>query len=151
MLPQNRRATHPGQILLHEFLEPLGTTQKALAEHLGVSVQRVNELVRGKRGVTPDSDEQLRKASQIRDRSRRDYAANAWQAAADRGQIDDIPPLDTSSTMGMVRSLSSRLEVLPSIEIAAGQHSTIRHADLPCDSRCRGRCVAGHHDHANAG
>ena len=55
MLPQNRTATHPGQILLHEFLNPLGQTQSRLAEHLGVPVQRINELVRGKRGVTPDT------------------------------------------------------------------------------------------------
>ena len=39
----------------YEFLEPLGQSQVALAEHLDVSVQRVNELVRGKRGVTPET------------------------------------------------------------------------------------------------
>jgi len=55
MLPENRTATHPGEILLHEFLEPLAQTQKALAEHLGVPIQRINELVRGKRGVTPET------------------------------------------------------------------------------------------------
>ncbi len=55
MLPQNRIVTHPGTILLHEFLNPLGQTQKGLAEHLGVPIQRINELVRGKRGVTPDT------------------------------------------------------------------------------------------------
>jgi len=55
MQPQNRVPTHPGEILLEEFLVPLGQTQVALAEHLGVPVQRVNELVRGKRGVTPET------------------------------------------------------------------------------------------------
>ena len=55
MLPKNRTATHPGQILLHEFLNPLGQTQKGLAEHLGVPIQRINELVRGKRGITPET------------------------------------------------------------------------------------------------
>lgn len=55
MLPDHRTTTHPGEILLHEFLEPLGLTQKGLAEHLGVPIQRVNELVRGKRGVTPET------------------------------------------------------------------------------------------------
>ena len=53
MIPNNRTSTHPGVILLKEFLEPLALTQKALAEHLGIPVQRVNEVVRGKRGVTP--------------------------------------------------------------------------------------------------
>lgn len=52
MLPENRIPTHPGEILQEQFLEPLGLTQVAFAEHLGVPVQRINEIVRGKRGVT---------------------------------------------------------------------------------------------------
>ena len=55
MIPLNRIATHPGVILLKEFLEPLELTQKALATHVGIPVQRVNEIVRGKRGVTPET------------------------------------------------------------------------------------------------
>ena len=55
MLPQNRTPTHPGEILVEEFLVPLDVTQVAFAAHLGVPVQRVNELVRGKRGVTPET------------------------------------------------------------------------------------------------
>jgi len=55
MIPDNRTATHPGVILLKEFLEPLELTQKALAAHLCIPVQRVNEIVRGKRGITPET------------------------------------------------------------------------------------------------
>ena len=55
MLPKKRIPTHPGEILLEEFLKPMEITQVAFAEHIGVSVQRVNELVRGKRGVTPET------------------------------------------------------------------------------------------------
>jgi addiction module HigA family antidote len=55
MIPNHRVSTHPGVILVKEFLEPIGLTQKALAEHLGIPVQRVNEIVRGKRGITPDT------------------------------------------------------------------------------------------------
>ncbi len=55
MLPEFRIATHPGQILLAEFLEPLRLTQAELARALHIPVNRVNELVRGKRGVTPES------------------------------------------------------------------------------------------------
>ena len=55
MLPKHRIPTHPGEILLEEFLRPLEVTQVAFAEHLGVSVQRVNELIRGKRGITPET------------------------------------------------------------------------------------------------
>lgn len=52
MLPKHRIPTHPGEILLKEFLEPMGVTQVDFAAHIGVSVQRVNEIVRGKRGVS---------------------------------------------------------------------------------------------------
>ncbi len=55
MLIANRVPTHPGEILRLEFLEPLGCTQMAFARHVGLPRQRVNEIVRGKRGVTPDS------------------------------------------------------------------------------------------------
>ena len=54
MLARRRIPSHPGEILSEEFLKPLEVTQVALAEHLGIPVQRVNELVRGKRGVTPE-------------------------------------------------------------------------------------------------
>lgn len=53
MLPENRIPTHPGEILQEQFLEPLELTQVALAKHLGIAVQRINEIVRGKRGVSP--------------------------------------------------------------------------------------------------
>ncbi len=45
MLPENRTATHPGEVLLEEFLTPLGVTQVALAEHLEIPIQRINEIV----------------------------------------------------------------------------------------------------------
>ena len=54
-LPKNRPPTHPGEILLREFIEPLGLTQTAVAAALGVSYPRLNEVVHGKRGVTPDT------------------------------------------------------------------------------------------------
>ena len=55
MIPENRIPTHPGKILLEEFLEPLGLTQTALARHLNISTQRINEIVRAKRGITPET------------------------------------------------------------------------------------------------
>lgn len=48
-------AIHPGEILLEEFLQPLGMTQVAAAKALGMSTVRLNELVRRKRGVTADT------------------------------------------------------------------------------------------------
>lgn len=55
MLPDDRVPTHPGEILRDQFLKPLGLTHVALAEHLGVPVQRIDEIVRGKRGVTSET------------------------------------------------------------------------------------------------
>jgi antitoxin HigA-1 len=55
MLPLHGVATHPGQILLKEFLEPLGLTQVKLASAINIPQNRVNELIRGKRGMTPET------------------------------------------------------------------------------------------------
>lgn len=54
-LPTHRPPTHPGEMLREKFLKPLGMTQTELAERIGVSYVRVNELVNGKRGITPDT------------------------------------------------------------------------------------------------
>ncbi len=55
MIPTHRIPTHPGEVLREEFLSPLGLTQTALAQHIGVPVRRISELVRGARGVTPST------------------------------------------------------------------------------------------------
>ncbi len=54
-IPTNRVPSHPGEILSEEFLVPMEITQVRLAERLRVSVQRINELVNGKRGVTSET------------------------------------------------------------------------------------------------
>jgi addiction module HigA family antidote len=54
-LPRHRPPTHPGEMLLEEFLKPLGISQSAFAIRLGVSLPRLNEIIRGKRSVTPDT------------------------------------------------------------------------------------------------
>lgn len=55
MLPKKRPPTHPGEMLLKEFLEPLKKTQVEFAHHLKWPYARLNEIVNGKRGVTADS------------------------------------------------------------------------------------------------
>lgn len=55
MIPKKRVPTHPGVILLEEFLTPMELTQTKLAEHLGIPVQRINELINGKRGITTET------------------------------------------------------------------------------------------------
>lgn len=54
-LPTEVPPVHPGEMLLEEFLKPLGISQSAFAIRLGVSFPRLNEIVRGKRAVTPDT------------------------------------------------------------------------------------------------
>ncbi len=52
-VPTHRAPTHPGEMLLEEFLRPMGLTQRNLADGVHVPYQRVNELVNGRRGITP--------------------------------------------------------------------------------------------------
>ena len=54
-IPTHRAPTHPGEMLLEEFLAPLGISQRELADAIRVPYQRVNELVNGRRGVTPST------------------------------------------------------------------------------------------------
>ena len=54
-LPRRRRPTHPGEMLLMEFLQPRRITQVAAAAAMGMPPNRINELIRGKRGITASS------------------------------------------------------------------------------------------------
>ena len=54
-LPTHLPPTHPGEMLREEFLVPLGMTQSAFAARLGISFPRLNEVINGKRAVTPDT------------------------------------------------------------------------------------------------
>lgn len=60
-IPKNRRVTHPGEMLRDEFLVPLGMTQAQLAREIKVPFQRVNEIIAGKRGLTPSTALRLAK------------------------------------------------------------------------------------------
>jgi addiction module HigA family antidote len=55
MIPKNRVPSHPGEILLEEFLKPSGMSQVELAQKLSVPVQRINTLINGKRGITAET------------------------------------------------------------------------------------------------
>lgn len=55
LMKQPRNPFHPGVILLEEFLEPAGLTQAAFAERIGWTRARLNEFIRGRRGVTADA------------------------------------------------------------------------------------------------
>ena len=60
-VPTNRTPTHPGEMLLEEFLIPMGITQGALANAIHVPYQRVNDLINGRSGVTPSTALRLAK------------------------------------------------------------------------------------------
>jgi len=61
-VPTHREPTHPGEMLLEEFLKPMGITQRELADRIRVPYQRVNELVNKRRGITPSTALRLARA-----------------------------------------------------------------------------------------
>lgn len=96
-IPTDRSPTHPGEMLREEFLDPMGITQRELADALHVPYQRVNEIVNGKRGITPSTALRLSKYF--------DNSAGFWmnlqlrydlyEAQQDEGdEIEKIPTLD---------------------------------------------------------
>ena len=60
-IPTNREPTHPGEMLLEEFLVPMNITQRMLADAIHVPYQRINEIVNMKRGITPSTALRLAK------------------------------------------------------------------------------------------
>ena len=54
-IPSHRPPTHPGEMLLEEFLKPMGITQKELSKSIHVPYQRINEVINQKRGITPST------------------------------------------------------------------------------------------------
>jgi addiction module HigA family antidote len=55
MIPKNRKPTHPGEILLEEFLKPASMSQVELARKMGIPIQRINTLINGKRDMTAET------------------------------------------------------------------------------------------------
>ena len=60
-VPTNRIPTHPGEMLMEEFLDPMGISQKDLADNIHVPYQRINEIVNGRRGITQSTALRLAK------------------------------------------------------------------------------------------
>jgi len=61
-IPTHRAPSHPGEMLLEEFLKPMGITQRELSDLIKVPYQRVNEIINGKRGITPSTALRLAQA-----------------------------------------------------------------------------------------
>ena len=60
-IPTHRSPTHPGEMLLEEFLKPMCITQRDLANAINVPYQRINEIINGRRGITPSTALRLAK------------------------------------------------------------------------------------------
>ena len=60
-VPTNRTPTHPGEMLLEQFLKPMGLTQRELADGIYVPYQRVNDIINGRRGISPSTALRLAK------------------------------------------------------------------------------------------
>lgn len=60
-IPTERVPIHPGEIVLEEFLNPMGLTQRQLADGIHVPYQRINDIVNGRRGITPSTALRLAK------------------------------------------------------------------------------------------
>ena len=100
-IPTNRPPTNPGEMLREEFLEPMGLTQQQLADGIGVSYQRINELINNKRGITVSTALRLAKYF----RTTPDFWLNMQRAndiyqtlKREGDQIEKIQPIVVKST-----------------------------------------------------
>ena len=104
-VPTDRPPTHPGEMLREEFLRPLGLSQAELAQRIGVSYPRVNELVHGKRAMTPDTALRLERLFGVEAQFWLNlqlawdlYHAARGAAAADIRRIGRLPALGARGT-----------------------------------------------------
>ncbi|MGH7727167.1 MAG: HigA family addiction module antitoxin [Vulcanimicrobiaceae bacterium] len=99
--PSKRRPTPPGEILLREFLEPLGITQSAFAKHIGITNARLSEILHGKRPVTMDSALRFERALGFSAESwmRMQIAVDLYDALRNRvgSSVKRIKPLGRAS------------------------------------------------------
>lgn len=132
-VPTDREPTHPGEMLLEEFLKPLGLSQRDLADSIHVPYQRVNELVNQHRGITPSTA--LRLARYFGN------SAGFWMALQHRWDLywarrSEAPELDTIRPIQM-DGQATLLEKAGERDIAAGAGSSLddvlREADALLD------------------
>ena len=100
-LPSRRRPTHPGRVFLKAVLEPLGLTQREAAERLRISYPRMNEIVNGKRTVTPETALRLARFSGTEPEFWLDLqqAVDLWDALHADG-VDDIDAIEPAMGPG---------------------------------------------------
>jgi len=101
-LPKNRPPTHPGVMLLEEFLKPLQLSQADVARRLKMPMNRLNELIKGKRGMTPDTALRLSELFTVSPEFWMNLQAgwDLWHAQRDRkssGEAGSIKPIAKAS------------------------------------------------------
>jgi addiction module HigA family antidote len=98
-LPKHRKPTTPGEILRHEFVGPLNLSQAAFAQHLGWTTTKLNQILHGKRAVTPETALTLSDALGVSP----DFWLNAqqacdlWEALQTHQSISRLPSLKEAS------------------------------------------------------
>ena len=101
-LPKNRPPTHAGEMLLEEFLKPLNLSQADAARRLQMPLNRLNELIKGKRGVTPDTALRLSELFKVSPEFWMNLQAgwdlwHAQRARRARGEAGSIKPIAKAS------------------------------------------------------
>jgi len=98
-LPKHRRPTSPGEVFRQDFLEPLEITQKDAAERLRISYPRMNEIVKGRRAVTPDTALRLARFTGTEPEFwlNLQQAVDLWDAmhSAKAAELEEIEPVHT--------------------------------------------------------
>lgn len=102
-MPMNRPPTHPGEILLEEFLEPLDLTQRDLANALRVPYQRINDIVNGRRGITADTAMRLAKFFNTTPEywMKFQWRLDRWNAAKKNASVIDSIPVYTDHNIAV--------------------------------------------------
>ena len=99
-LPRNRRPTPPGAVFLEDFLVPLGLTQREAAERLKISYPRMNEIINGKRSVTPETALRLGRltGTEAEFWLNLQQAVDLWDAlhSEQAADVEDIEPIAVS-------------------------------------------------------
>ena len=95
-IPKDRTPTSPGEMLMEEFLKPLGMTQAELAERIRVPYVRVNELVHGKRRVTPSTALRLAKVFSTSPEFwlNGQLALDLYRAINDKKEIEEVDRIE---------------------------------------------------------
>jgi len=127
--PTAQSPTHPGEMLLEEFLKPLGISQSAFAIQLGVSFPRLNEVVRGKRSVTPDTALRLARVTGMSADFwlglQQDW--DLWHALRSReaAEIARLKPLRRASRVACLLSADVQTFLQPSNSLDVGRGLTV--------------------------